>query len=330
MTNSTVISATPVATPASSGAAPGGSSESSVGRAAIPPGPPVGIDQLMRMSQEQLDELFMQSPAGEIPGGAADGVAIIGAGGFWRRLVSRIVRRFVWQGKTFAPAEGQLINRVTLLSIPLIKANVYQGESWLDRKPCIVLDYSKTSLIARKVRDEIRLVGDGVYLGKVYFGKARLLDFALRFSPAAGERRLPDDAWYRAMFLVSAAWNLVGGVVLWAFMGPIFRLSHLAAPDPPVWYYCWIALFMTFGVGILSVYRDMYRNKAFLPIGIIGKVSFSIIYLYFYLARPGTAPAFVLIGVVGDLVFAALYARFLRFAANLENPPTVAGPAAVS
>src|SRR6185295_14649556 len=38
---------------------------------------------------------------------------------------------------------------------------------------------SKTSLVARKVRDEIREVSPGLYLGKVYWGKKRLIDFAL-------------------------------------------------------------------------------------------------------------------------------------------------------
>ncbi len=120
--------------------------------------------------------------------------------------------------------------------------------------------------------------------------------------------------FYRKMFLASALWNLTGGVVLFFGMGWIFAISRVPVPDPPVWYYCWMALFVTFGIGVLSVYRDMDRNKAFVPIGIIGKVSFSIIYLYFYFVRPGSVPAFVLIGVVGDLIFSAFYASFLRFA----------------
>ena len=65
-----------------------------------------------------------------------------------------------------------------------IIAKVYKGSSWLDNKECIVLDYSETSLVAHWVRDEIREVAPHVYLGKVYLGKKRLIDFALEF-PAA-------------------------------------------------------------------------------------------------------------------------------------------------
>jgi hypothetical protein len=122
------------------------------------------------------------------------------------------------------------------------------------------------------------------------------------------------------MFLVSALWNIVGGAISVVFMRQIFALSDLPVPDPPVWYYCWVALFVTFGIGVLSVYRDMYANRAFVPIGIIGKVSFSIIYLWFWFARPGTVPAFILIGVVGDLAFSALYALFLRSSARRPGP----------
>ena len=62
-----------------------------------------------------------------------------------------------------------------------IIARVYKGPSWLDGKECIVLDYSDTSLLAHWIRDEIRQIGPGTYLGKVYWDGKRLIDFALQF-----------------------------------------------------------------------------------------------------------------------------------------------------
>ena len=56
-----------------------------------------------------------------------------------------------------------------------------RATSWLDGKECIVLDYSDTSLVAHWIRDEIRLISPGFYLGKVYWGKERLIDFCLQF-----------------------------------------------------------------------------------------------------------------------------------------------------
>ena len=42
-----------------------------------------------------------------------------------------------------------------------------------------IFDYSETSLLASRVRDEARLLQPGLYLGKVYWNQTRLIDFAL-------------------------------------------------------------------------------------------------------------------------------------------------------
>jgi hypothetical protein len=62
-----------------------------------------------------------------------------------------------------------------------IIAKVYKGPSWLDGKECSALDYPETSLVAGWIRDEIREIGPGLYLGRVYGAKKRLIDFALKF-----------------------------------------------------------------------------------------------------------------------------------------------------
>ena len=76
-----------------------------------------------------------------------------------------------------------LENKLTVVGVKGIVARVYYTTSWLDGKECIVLDYSKTSLLARKIRDEIRLINPNlkIYLGKVWWGQTRLIDFALQF-----------------------------------------------------------------------------------------------------------------------------------------------------
>jgi hypothetical protein len=88
------------------------------------------------------------------------------------------------EGKTFDGPHGALTNRITPFGINAIVAEVYVAPSWLDQKDCIVLDYSKTSLVAHWIRDEIRLIAPGVYLGVVYWSKKRLINFSLDFNPA--------------------------------------------------------------------------------------------------------------------------------------------------
>ena len=79
------------------------------------------------------------------------------------------------------PDRGVLKNKILPLGHQAIEANVYKDKSWFDGKECIVLDYSKTSLIAKKIRDEIREIQPGFYLGIVYWGKKRTIGFALEF-----------------------------------------------------------------------------------------------------------------------------------------------------
>jgi hypothetical protein len=145
---------------------------------------PVTVAEMLRMSQAQLDDLFTQSPVGEIPNGEAKGTAIVAPGTTYTQDIADFINHFAWQGKVFDPGNGVLRNRISPFGLNAIIARVYKGASWMDNKDCIVLDYSETSLIAHWVRDEIREVAPRIYLGKVYLGKKRLIDFALEF-PAA-------------------------------------------------------------------------------------------------------------------------------------------------
>ena len=139
------------------------------------------VPQLLKMSQAQLDELFTKSNPGEIPDGEARGTAIVAPGTTYSTEIAEFINHFAWQGKVFDSKRGVLRNRILPFGLSAILAKVYRGSSWLDNKECIVLDYSETSLVAHWIRDEIRQIGPGMYLGKVYWNKARLIDFALEF-----------------------------------------------------------------------------------------------------------------------------------------------------
>jgi hypothetical protein len=139
------------------------------------------VAQLLKMSQAELDDVFKAADAGPIPDGQADGTAIIAPGTAWSVEIATLINFFAWQGKVFDSKAGYLKNRILPLGINAIVAKVYKAPSWLDNKECIVLDYSETSLVAHWIRDEIRLISPGLYLGLVYFDKKRLINFALKF-----------------------------------------------------------------------------------------------------------------------------------------------------
>jgi hypothetical protein len=142
---------------------------------------PYDVQQLLTMSQAQLDELFTSSPPGQIPDGEAKGTAIVAPGTRFSPEIANFISHFAWQGKIFDAEKGVLRNKILPFGLSAIIAKVYKEESWLDGKECIVLDYSDTSLIAHWIRDEIREISPGLYLGKVYWARQRLIDFALQF-----------------------------------------------------------------------------------------------------------------------------------------------------
>lgn len=129
-----------------------------------------------------LDELFAAAPAGSIPVGIGKGQALIATGTLAARPLVAVVRHLAWRGKEFDTQGRTLRNLITPLGVRAIKADVYIDASRLDGRPCIVLDYSKTSRVAGWVRDEIREVAPGLYIGLVYVRSRRApLRFSLQF-----------------------------------------------------------------------------------------------------------------------------------------------------
>jgi hypothetical protein len=148
-------------------------------------------EEFLKLSDPELDEIFRNAPPGAIPNGQGNGTAIIAPGTAVSDTIAKFVHIFSWKGKVFEPdpidpQRATLKNRLLLLGTKAIIAQVYRSGSWFDGKECIVLDYSQTSIVAQWIRDEIREVSPGVYLGIVFWGKEqphahKLIHFALKF-----------------------------------------------------------------------------------------------------------------------------------------------------
>jgi len=141
-------------------------------------------NDLLDLSSAELDDLFRRSPAGGIPNGDADGKVLVGSeNDKVSDNVAWVAKTLAWKGKVFNREKGDLKNKILPFGIKAVRAKVYKQASWFDGKETIVLDYSKTSFLARKVRDEIREVAPGLYLGLVYWEKDKVLHFSLDFGP---------------------------------------------------------------------------------------------------------------------------------------------------
>lgn len=143
---------------------------------------PITAQEISRLSADEVDQLFRSGEVGQIPDGKAEGTAIFRPGSPAEPLLERLVRALAWRGKVVNARTRDLKNRILPFGTRAIAASVYRGRSWFDGGECIVLDYSKRSRVARFVRDEIRRVGPGLYLGLVYLRRTRVMYFTLQFT----------------------------------------------------------------------------------------------------------------------------------------------------
>jgi hypothetical protein len=131
----------------------------------VPTSAAVTLDQLLQMSADQLEAIYRQGSAVAIPEGRIRGTAILSPGTRRTRVLSRGAR-LMWQGKVFEPGQTSAVNR--FFGVRVVRGQVYQGPSWFDGQPSLVLDYSQTSRVYANNRDEIRQVAPGLFLGLMY------------------------------------------------------------------------------------------------------------------------------------------------------------------
>jgi len=120
---------------------------------------------LVRMSPQELDGIYQRSAMAPIPPGKTRGRAVILPGSRIAGPASGVAG-LVWQGKVFRADGCSAVN--TFFGLRVIKADVSVGESWMDGGPALILDYSRTSRLYRRYRDEIRQVAPGLFLGLMY------------------------------------------------------------------------------------------------------------------------------------------------------------------
>jgi hypothetical protein len=136
---------------------------------------------LLKLTSNELDDLFKNGKAEPCPNGEGKGTAIIAPGTIISPEIAEFINLFCWKGKIFDSEKMVLVNEITVFGLTAILARIELGPSWVDGKECIILDYSQTSHVAHWIRDEIRLISPGLYLGKMFWSKTDLIHFALQF-----------------------------------------------------------------------------------------------------------------------------------------------------
>ncbi|RZU02486.1 hypothetical protein [Rivibacter subsaxonicus] len=214
-------------------------------------------DNLAKLDQEQIDQIYARLSAGPIPDGPYDGKILLPRGSSGKFRVAEIVGGLgglivhlkgleletvgeqLWRGKVFFRDQRVLRNRIEDLGLLqklglvegepqkfeaggrqtwlLFPAKLYCGQSLFDsRRESVIIDYffsdeiagyqEKPDFLAGRrglvVRDEIRMVRPGFYLGRAYLNRAFGLNFTL-YNAAIAERDGPaflhtgsaEDCW---------------------------------------------------------------------------------------------------------------------------------------
>jgi hypothetical protein len=120
---------------------------------------------LKRMTPHELEALYAQAAPGPLPVGRARGHVLILTGKHCPCLAARLAN-LGWKGKTFA-ADGCFVNQ-WLGGVRAIESQARLGPSLYDGQPAIVMEYAPGTPLLGNIRDEIRAVAPGLYLGLLH------------------------------------------------------------------------------------------------------------------------------------------------------------------
>lgn len=110
------------------------------------------------------ETLFREGNVGCVPIGPTHG-SVLYVDGKHPRLKARL-QGVVWKGKTFH-GDGSFTNR-WLGGFTAVSAGICVESSWLDCQPCFVMQYAPDARVFGNVRDELREIAPGTWLGRSY------------------------------------------------------------------------------------------------------------------------------------------------------------------
>ena len=128
------------------------------------PGCGLTLDQLRRMSECELAELFARSDVGTPPVGKARGKVM--ALTDRRPRLKAALQNAVWKGKMLEE-DGSFVNR-WVGGVRAVGSHYVIGPSWVDGRPAVVMEYPPGTPVLENTRDELREVAPGLYLGPLF------------------------------------------------------------------------------------------------------------------------------------------------------------------
>jgi hypothetical protein len=128
------------------------------------PPPITCLAQLRCLGLEELQQVFAAAHGCSVPAGCGRGECLLRTDAKHADRKVRMTNRF-WKGKCFAE-DGYFTNQWA--GFRALHSYACQGPSWLDGRPCVILEYPPHTPLFGNARDEIREVAPGLWLGMWY------------------------------------------------------------------------------------------------------------------------------------------------------------------
>ena len=122
------------------------------------------LKQLKHLNEHQLEQLYAQAEAAPRPVGFVRGQILVLTGTPHPKVAARLAG-LVWKGKHFDECGG-FINQ--WLGFRALHSCAAYGPSWYDGRPSLVLEYPEGTPLFANTRDEVREIGPGLYLSRLY------------------------------------------------------------------------------------------------------------------------------------------------------------------
>lgn len=131
----------------------------------------------------------------------------------------------------------------------------------------------------------------------------------------------PATRLYRRIFLAAGLWDGILGAVFFLFYPWIFDRLGIPLPNNTSYIHLTATFVFVQGVGYWLVYRDMAGNLGIVKIGIVYKVMYSGVALYYLAIGQLVHAVFAWFAVV-DILFIVAFVRYLMLVRSGARRPT--------
>jgi hypothetical protein len=120
------------------------------------------------------------------------------------------------------------------------------------------------------------------------------------------------DGFFKGLFLIAAIYDIILGLLFFLFYKTAYSFFGITLPTFPMYLQMSAAFVFAMGIGYYLVYKNLYRNVDLVKLGIVYKLVYATLAIYFYFVNLANV-VFFWFGII-DLIFMGFFFWFLSYA----------------